>query len=75
MSEEQKTPVGVPYSTSIGDLDLSVQAYNCLKAAGYLTVGDLVELKIADLLKWRSFGRKTLMELEAMLEGNGLELK
>lgn len=50
--------------TSLSDLDLSVRAYNCLKAAEIRTLGELVSFHIEDLLKFRNFGKKSLTELE-----------
>jgi len=52
--------------TPLSDLDLSVRAYNCLKAADIKTLGDLVSYEIGDLLKFRNFGKKSLSELEEL---------
>jgi len=49
------------------DLDLSVRALNCLKAAEVDTLGDLVKFNKNDLLKFRNFGKKSLIELEELL--------
>ena len=49
------------------DLDLSVRALNCLKAADVETLGDLVQYNKTDLLKFRNFGKKSLTELEELL--------
>lgn len=49
------------------DLDLSVRALNCLKAADVETLGDLCSINRADLLKFRNFGKKSLTELDAKL--------
>lgn len=54
------------------DIDLSVRALNCLKAAEVDTLGDLVKYHRADLLKFRNFGKKSLTELDELLERNGL---
>ena len=54
------------------DMDLSVRALNCLKAAEVETLGDLVRYHRADLLKFRNFGKKSLTELDELLERNGL---
>ncbi|MCQ2345251.1 MAG: DNA-directed RNA polymerase subunit alpha [Paludibacteraceae bacterium] len=54
------------------DIDLSVRALNCLKAAQVETLGDLVHYHRADLLKFRNFGKKSLTELDELLERNGL---
>lgn len=58
--------------TSLSDLDLSVRAYNCLKAAEIKTLGDLVRYDIADLLKFRNFGKKSLSELEELVREKNL---
>lgn len=58
--------------TSLSDLDLSVRAYNCLKAAEIKSLGDLVKYDIADLLKFRNFGKKSLTELEELVREKGL---
>jgi DNA-directed RNA polymerase subunit alpha len=54
--------------TKLVDKDLSVRALNCLKAADVETIGDLVRLNRNDLLKFRNFGKKSLTELDALLE-------
>jgi len=58
--------------TSLHDLDLSVRAYNCLKAADVKTLGDLVQLEISDMMKFRNFGKKSLAELEQLVVEKGL---
>ncbi len=58
--------------TSLNDLDLSVRAYNCLKAADIKTLGDLVSIEIADMMKFRNFGKKSLTELEELVLLKGL---
>lgn len=59
--------------TKLVDMDLSVRALNCLKAAEVETIGELVALNKADLLKFRNFGRKSLTELEELVRNKGLE--
>ena len=54
------------------DMDLSVRALNCLKAAEVETLGELVKYHRSDLLKFRNFGKKSLTELDELLERNGL---
>jgi DNA-directed RNA polymerase subunit alpha len=54
--------------TKLVDLDLSVRALNCLKAAEVETLGDLVKFNKNDLLKFRNFGKKSLTELDELLE-------
>jgi DNA-directed RNA polymerase subunit alpha len=58
--------------TSLADLDLSVRAYNCLKSADVKTLGDLVNLDISDMMKFRNFGKKSLTELEQLVAEKGL---
>ncbi len=53
--------------TKLVDMDLSVRALNCLKAAEVDTLGDLVKFNKNDLLKFRNFGKKSLTELEELL--------
>ncbi len=58
--------------TSLEDLDLSVRAYNCLKAAKVNTLGELVRFDTHELLKFRNFGKKSLVEIEELLLLKGL---
>ena len=58
--------------TSLEDLDLSVRAYNCLKAAKINTLGELVKFDTHELLKFRNFGKKSLVEIEELLTLKGL---
>ena len=58
--------------TPLNDLDLSVRAYNCLKAADVKTLGDLVRLEISDMMKFRNFGKKSLAELEQLVAEKNL---
>ncbi|MCX8079704.1 MAG: DNA-directed RNA polymerase subunit alpha [Bacteroidia bacterium] len=58
--------------TKLVDLDLSVRALNCLKAADVETLGDLVAFNKNDLLKFRNFGKKSLTELEELVQSKGL---
>lgn len=59
--------------TKLVDMDLSVRALNCLKAADVETLGDLVQFNKNDLLKFRNFGKKSLTELEDLVKTKGLE--
>jgi DNA-directed RNA polymerase subunit alpha len=59
--------------TGIDDLELSVRAHNCLKAANIKTISDLVKREEAEMLKFRNFGRKSLAELTEIVESLGLE--
>ena len=58
--------------TKLTEMDLSVRALNCLKAANVDTLGDLVQYNKTDLLKFRNFGKKSLSELDDLLEGLNL---
>ena len=58
--------------TKLVDMNLSVRALNCLKAADVETLGDLVQYNKTDLLKFRNFGKKSLSELDDLLEGLNL---
>ncbi|MDN3705978.1 DNA-directed RNA polymerase subunit alpha [Myroides ceti] len=58
--------------TKLVDLDLSVRALNCLKAAEVDTLGDLVSYNKNDLMKFRNFGKKSLTELEELVQVKGL---
>ena len=58
--------------TKLVDMDLSVRALNCLKAADVETLGDLVSFNKNDLLKFRNFGKKSLTELDDLVDNKGL---
>ena len=58
--------------TRLVDMNLSVRALNCLKAADVETLGDLVQYNKTDLLKFRNFGKKSLSELDDLLESLNL---
>ena len=58
--------------TKLVDMNLSVRALNCLKAADVATLGDLVQFNKNDLLKFRNFGKKSLTELDDLLESLNL---
>jgi DNA-directed RNA polymerase subunit alpha len=58
--------------TKLIDMDLSVRALNCLKAAEVDTLGDLVSFNKSDLMKFRNFGKKSLTELEDLVVSKGL---
>ncbi|MEX0966454.1 MAG: DNA-directed RNA polymerase subunit alpha [Bacteroidia bacterium] len=58
--------------TPLTDLDLSVRAFNCLRAAEIKTLCDLVKYDVADLLKFRNFGKKSLGELEELVRDKNL---
>jgi DNA-directed RNA polymerase subunit alpha len=58
--------------TKLIDMDLSVRALNCLKAAEVETLGDLVSYNKNDLMKFRNFGKKSLTELDELVNSKGL---
>ena len=58
--------------TKLHDMDLSVRALNCLKAAEVDTLGDLVTYSKSDLMKFRNFGKKSLTELEELVDSKNL---
>lgn len=58
--------------TPLEDMDLSVRAYNCLKAAKINTLAELVQYDTNELLKFRNFGRKSLVEIEQLIIEKGL---
>jgi DNA-directed RNA polymerase subunit alpha len=59
-------------SQSVDELDLSVRAHNCLKAANIKTIGDLVRREESEMLKFRNFGRKSLQELMQVIDERNL---
>lgn len=59
--------------TSVDDLELSVRSHNCLKAANIKTLGDLVRKDESEMLKFRNFGRKSLAELQDIVDNYGLD--
>ena len=59
---------------SVEELELSVRAANCLKAASIRTIGDLVVRSESEMLKFHNFGKKSLDEIKAILESLGLSL-
>jgi DNA-directed RNA polymerase subunit alpha len=58
--------------TNLEDLDLSVRAYNCLKAAKINSLAEMVKYDTHELLKFRNFGKKSLVEIEELLQEKGL---
>lgn len=59
---------------AVDELELSVRSYNCLKAANIRTVAELVQKNETEILKYRNFGRKSLVEIKELLEKLGLSL-
>ncbi|MBK9632528.1 MAG: DNA-directed RNA polymerase subunit alpha [Saprospiraceae bacterium] len=70
--DEQTLHMRKLLKTPLEDLDLSVRAYNCLKAAKINTLGELVKFDTHELLKFRNFGKKSLVEIEELLETKSL---
>jgi DNA-directed RNA polymerase subunit alpha len=70
--DEQTLQMRKLLKTNLEDLDLSVRAYNCLKAAKINSLAELVKYDTNELLKFRNFGRKSLMEIEALINEKGL---
>src|SRR4026208_709838 len=70
--DEQTLQLRKILKTPLEDLDLSVRAYNCLKAAKISTLSELVKYDTNELLKFRNFGRKSLLEIEALIQEKGL---
>ena len=60
-------------NTRLADMELSVRALNCLKAAEVETLGELVSFNKSDLLKFRNFGKKSLTELENLVKSKNLD--
>ncbi len=77
---EEAAPVSIneelqeKLKTPISELELSVRSANCLREAKILTIGELVDKSPAELLKYRNFGKKSLTEIEELLNGMGLSL-
>jgi DNA-directed RNA polymerase subunit alpha len=59
--------------TPLEDLDLSVRAYNCLKAAKINNLSELVKYDTNELLKFRNFGKKSMVEIENLVHDKGLQ--
>jgi DNA-directed RNA polymerase subunit alpha len=60
---------------SVSELELSVRAANCLKAAEIKTIGDLVQKTESEMLKYHNFGKKSLQEIKEILDGIGLSFE
>lgn len=77
---EEEKPVTVDeelqekLKTPIAELELSVRSANCLREASIRTIGELVEKSPQELLKYRNFGKKSLVEIEELLKGMNLSL-
>lgn len=72
---ERMRPVKDAMMVNIADLDMSVRARNCLRAAEINTLGDLAKYTRRDLLRHRNFGRITMHEVENLMDRFGLKFK
>ncbi len=72
MVDEQTLQLRKVLKTPLEDLDLSVRAFNCLKAAKINSLSELVQYEQEDLMKFRNFGQKSLSEIEQVLTERGL---
>jgi len=72
MVDEQTLQLRKMLKTPLEDLDLSVRAFNCLKAAKINSLSELVQYEQEDLMKFRNFGQKSLAEIEQVLTERGL---
>jgi DNA-directed RNA polymerase subunit alpha len=70
--DEQMLQLRKILKTPLEDLDLSVRAFNCLKAAKINSLSELVQYEQEDLMKFRNFGQKSLSEIEQVLHERGL---
>ncbi|MCO6496144.1 MAG: DNA-directed RNA polymerase subunit alpha [Chitinophagaceae bacterium] len=71
--DEQTLQLRKVLKTPLEDLDLSVRAFNCLKAAKINSLSELVQYESEDLMKFRNFGQKSLSEIEQVLQDRGLD--
>jgi DNA-directed RNA polymerase subunit alpha len=70
--DQEANRIGGLLKMPVEELELSVRSANCLRAAGIITLEDLVQKTEPEMLKYRNFGRKSLNELTAILNGLGL---
>lgn len=70
--DEQTLQLRKILKTPLEDLDLSVRAFNCLKAAKINSLSELVQYEQEELMKFRNFGQKSLSEIEQVLGERGL---
>ncbi|WP_395319234.1 DNA-directed RNA polymerase subunit alpha [Fructilactobacillus frigidiflavus] len=75
MVEKEETHKEKMLEMSIEELDLSVRSYNCLKRAGINTVQELTDKSMADMMKVRNLGRKSLEEIEHKIDALGLSFR
>ena len=72
MVDEHTLQLRKMLKTPLEDLDLSVRAFNCLKAAKINSLSELVQYEQEDLMKFRNFGQKSLSEIDSVLQDRGL---
>lgn len=73
--EEHTEEIANPYlAKGVEELELSVRAYNCLRAANIKSIGELVSKTESEMLKYRNFGKKSLTEIKEVLTKYGLSL-
>jgi DNA-directed RNA polymerase subunit alpha len=72
--EDAKAELRKLLDTPVSEIELSVRAANCISSASIKTIGDLVQKTEPEMLKFRNFGKKSLNEIKAILEGMGLSL-
>ncbi len=72
--QEETEDINPNLFRAVDELELSVRSYNCLKAANIRTVAELVQKNETEILKYRNFGRKSLVEIKELLERLGLGL-
>ncbi len=70
--DEEFTRIKALLERSVDELELSVRSANCLRAARLRTLGDLVQKSEQEMLQYRNFGKKSLKEIEDLIEGMGL---
>ena len=70
--DEEFTRIKALLGKSVEELELSVRSANCLRAARIRTLGDLVQKTEQEMLQYRNFGKKSLKEIEDLIEGMGL---
>ena len=72
--DEKTAKVKQLLNMKLVDFDLSVRAINCLRSSNIETVGELIQHKRSSLMRFRNFGKKSLVEIENLLESKGLSL-
>ena len=73
--EEEETDIDSNLETTIEEMDLSLRSFNCLKRAGFDTVGDIIEKTESELKTIKNFGKKSLEEVKGKVHDMGLSLK